>query len=805
LKKIKRWAILLLVFLIVSLTAFTVYMYYIINKSLPQHMGAKLVPGLQSVVDINFDQMDIPQIWAQSENDAWFAVGWLHASDRLFQMDLIRRVAEGRLSEMLGERTLVFDRLQRKIGHLRMAEHELEQLDEQTRSRLQAYVDGINYGAQNLRTLPFEYHLLRCDFEKWTLKDCLSIFSYQTWFSHTLQTTDEFYLELMKKVPAEEVFDFMIPFPDWSYQSVPENSSGSAQNEIRYDIFNFSSYFGECLLNTLQPFTAPFTLAQSSNAWVIAPSKTQNGSAILASDPHLDISMLPEFWYALGIHAEQDSLHVLGLTTPGLPFVVYGRNIQTAWAFTAGGVDITDYFLENINSQNKEQYQSPTGWRNFEVLPEIISIKGHKAADTIEVKIGRHGPVLIEKDSTRQVLCLYWAGFDCSIAQGVKAAFDLARVASFEQFRNLVTHFGALNASWVYADRQGNIGYQLGTPVPIRSPHRQLIQLPGWDDQYTWRGYYPLDQTPHAYNPLRGWLATCNNQPGRAGNTAVPGNFAEDRILRITDLLKTRNNLTAANMTEFQMDVVSPSALRWRAEVVRILKDLKAETQARNVENWQGQMDEESTAACIVETWLFNLKQFTFADEFRELTGVFNNRILFRDYVMEYLYFHGDQRWFDDRSTPGIVETRNDIAKKAMQVTLAQVENKIWGDMQQFSPAHPLAEVPLITQIFGLRRGPFSRGGSPGTLNASTSLRRQNGKFYVIGGPSARLVIELNDIDANTFMLPAGQSGNPVSVHFFDFYERWKKGQTCSVPFRREKNFANAVSNLKLEPLKTTP
>jgi penicillin amidase len=766
LRKLKRILLLLLVFIIISLTFFSIYMYYIVNKSLPQHMGVKEINGLDSKVTVNFDQMGIPQIWAQSEHDAWFAAGWLHASDRLFQMDLIRRVAEGRLSELLGERTLSFDQLQRKIGHMRMAERELAQLDEQSKIRLQAYVDGINSGVKCLRTLPFEYHLLRCDFEPWTLKDCLSIFSYQTWYSHVLQTPDDFYLELLKKSSAEKIDDFFIPFPDWSFETVPA------------------------------------TMTESSNAWVVAPHKTQKGAAILASDPHLDISMLPQFWYAIGIHAQQDSLNVLGLTTPGLPYVVYGRNSHAAWAFTAGAVDITDYYLERTRKDDPQQYQAAADWRKFELIKEIILVKGRPAADTLLVKIGRHGPVLAENDSLQQATCLYWAGFDCPISRGISAAFDLAWVANFKNFRKLITNFGALNANWVYADAQGNTGYQLGTPIPIRQGNRRQVQFPGWDDQYTWQGYYPLEQTPGAYNSKQGWLATCNNQPGQVGNSPVPGNFAEDRILRITELLNSRNNLTSADMTKFQLDIISPSALRWKTEMIRILQKIGAGTEARIIENWAGQMAADSIAASLVETWLYNLKQLTFADEFQELAGVFNNRILFRDYVMEYLYFQGDQKWFDDQNTRDLVESREDIAQKAMQLTLQQVKNRNWGDLQQLSPGHPLAEIPLIAQIFDLRRGPFARGGSPGTLNATTSLRLPNGKFSAVGGPSARLVFDFSDTDANTIMLPAGQSGNPVSPHFFDFYDRWEKGEVWNVPLSREKNNLHAASSLSLEPVK---
>jgi len=800
--KLKYFIMVVLIFLIISLTAISVYLYYIMNKSLPQHLGVKSVTGIESAVEINFDQMGIPQIWAQSEREACFALGWLHAQDRLFQIDLIRRVAQGRLSEMLGKRTLAFDQLQRKIGHNRMAGRDISQLDKRNKNLLQAYVDGINSGARDLKSLPFEYHLLRFEFEPWTIRDCLGILSYQTWFSDALQANDEFYLELMKKVPDGSYLDFMIPFPDWSFESVPREEAPSAGKRSKSGIFDFTDYIQESFINSIVSFSTPFTLSNSSNAWVVAPQKTKQGAAILASDPHLDISMLPEFWYAAGVHVEEDSLNVFGLTTPGLPFLAYGRNDQAAWAFTAGGVDVSDYYLEKINPQDSHQYQVAGGWKNFEVVQEIILIKGSDAADTLQVKIGRHGPVLMENDSIRQAMCLYWAGFDCSIARAVNSGFKLSRVADFDSFRSLITNFGALNANWVYADRKGNIGYQLGTPVPIRNYDQKVVQIPGWDDSFLWQGYYPLDQTPHAYNPVRGWLATCNNRPGSLAGKTMAGNFAEDRILRINELLSNAGDLTAAEMTMFQMDLKSSSLLRWKTEVIRILKAMGVGEYAQIMNNWKGQMDIDSRAAGIIETWFYNLKQLTFQDELKEITGVFNNRILFRDYIMEYLYFQGNPSWFDDKSTIDRVESRDEIASQAMQLTMDQVKDKVWGDLQQISPAHPLAEIPLVSQIFSLRRGPFTRGGSAGTLNAATPIRTRKGKFSVIGGPSARLVFDFTDRDANSIMLPAGQSGNPVSIHFFDFYEKWEKGEVWSIPLTRSRNYQNAATSLKLEPLK---
>jgi penicillin amidase len=754
------------IFFVVLVAAF-IYINYLLNASLPQRDGSIDITQLNDTVEITFDSMGIAQIWAENENDAWFALGWLHASDRLFQMDLTRRVAAGRLSELLGDVTLDVDRVQRTLGHTRMAKSELINLEYTLKEFLQAYTNGVNSWAEKISALPFEYQLLNMDFELWQIHDCLAIVSFQTWYSDALQNRDEFFNKLSDVLGAERARQLIIPYPDWAPLTVPQGGS----------------------------------LLQASNAWVVGPERSYSGKPILASDPHLDATRLPQFWYAVGIHSRDTDLNVFGITTPGLPFIVYGHNNHAAWAFTAAGVDVTDQYVEKLNPDNDEEYLAPDGWQTFKVFTERIKVKGRGKSDTLKVKLSRHGPVMAENDSLGVAYALKWAGFDRSLSQAIQTGFELYSVKSFQTFRNLVTQFSALDANWIYADTAGNIGYQLGTPIPIRKTAQTVFRLPGWDKQYDWLDYWPLECTPHSFNPKQGWLASCNNKPDEQ-NIPFPvlGNFAEDRILRITNLLRSKDVFSVDDMKIFQLDQISDYLIRWKAEAGRILRLIGQNDLAQQIEDWNGQATQNSKEVAIMDTWLAYVKRLTFSDEFAEIIKDMRNRLLFRDSHLEYIYFGKDSTWFDDITTKMIVETRDEITVKAMELAILETGDKTWGDLQTLTISHPMGNVPLVSGLLDLKRGPFARSGTTGTLNTSLSVKNQQGGFNVVVAPSWRMIIDLSDFDNMSITMPAGQSGNPRSEHFFDFFEMWQRGEYWQIPFSKNKVYEKARSVLLLQP-----
>ncbi len=801
--KIKRILVVLLSIVLFVLISVFIWVYLLLNASLPETKGEIALSGISSEVSILFDAKGIPQIWAENEQDAWYALGWLHAGDRLFQMDITRRVAYGRLSELFGELTLSMDQRQRTIGHEILVEKSLTELQEPVKKLLEAYSMGINQWVKHTAALPFEFYLLGVEFEPWSIKDCLTILSFQTWFSNDLQNAENFFISLEKPVGRKKAEEVIAPYPLESPKTVPQKrdmTSSAKMNQNIPDAVGWRKYFYQSLF---QRNKTPFLLTDASNAWVISAEKSQSGQAILASDPHLEISRLPQFWYVVGVHTNMDSLNVLGITSPGMPLVIMGHNGKTAWAFTAGGVDVTDEYTERLNPINKNEYQIGEKFVPFDTRWEYIKVRGWDRPDSLQIRTTRHGPVLEENEEQQEVYALKWAGFSQSPSLAIMAGFQLMRSANYNQFRQAVTNFAALDANWIYADKEGNIGYQLGTPIPVRQTEARQSRLPGWDGQFDWLGYRNLDETPHAFNPLKGWLATSNNKPDQSNlNYPIYGNFADDRIQRISALLSAGDLFSIAQMKDFQLDLKSLALFRWKDEVKRILVQLDQKQWMPGIEEWQGNTDIDSKVTALVETWLSIIKGYTFDDDFPDLSDKFLNRIQYRDRNFDRIYFDAQSTWFDDIRTVGKVETRDELAVKAMKEAIERVGSQRWGDVQTLTMAHPMAQVPIVSSLLSLKRGPFPRSGTTGSLNNSTAYIGEKGEFIGRGGPSWRFIIDFNDINGTQMVIPAGQSGNPLSEHFFDFYDLWFNGDYWTVPFDQKEVKEHTVSTLILKPKK---
>jgi penicillin amidase len=801
-------SILLLIFIIVFIG-----IYFLFKASLPDREGEIQISGINSTIDIYFDEKGIPQIWAETEKDAWFAVGWLHASDRLFQMDLTRRVATGRLSELFGDLTLSFDRKQRLIGHHVIAEKDISNLNNQTRQILESYSEGINQWVDQISALPFEFQLLNSDFKPWTVKDCLSIFSFQTWFVDDLQNNDDLFISIEKKVGKSKAREIISPYPSGAPKTVPQKEGQELDildNQPKFaSIFKYldSRFRGNDITNKFiydylfAGGSTPFLLTKSSNAWAVSGKKSKSGRAVFCSDPHLELSRLPQFWYVIGIHTNDRSLETIGITSPGIPLIAMGHNGKISWAFTAGGTDITDEYIEQLNPDNPSEYLVGEEYKQFNTRFEYIKISGMDDVDTLEVKISRHGPVIQNGDSAGQVISLRWAGYDFSPSDGITAGIQMLKCTDFDHFRRGVTQFGAFDANWMYADHDGNIGYQLGTPVPVRKSNYSQSRMIGWDNKSEWAGYYELDKTPHAYNPRTGWLATCNNKPDEINlEYSLHGNFADERIKRISGLLASNNLLSFKEMKAFQNDDISPGLLLWKEEAIKILNQMERKDLAKKLDEWDGSASLNSTETALIETWVVLLKTRIFSDEFGEQISKFMHKILYRDRNFYRLYMNNEGNWFDDKRTEGRVESREEIAIQAMEKAVALVGDRSWGELQTLTMSHPLASVPLLSTFLSLQRGPFPRAGANGTLNNTTSFWDNEDSFVSQGGPSWRFILDFDDIDKAQMVIPAGQSGNPLSPHFFDFYELWDRGKYWTVPFTKEKVEERAVSKLKLSP-----
>lgn len=769
----KRNLLLALAVLIIVIIAAWIYTYILLKDSVPQRSGKIICSSLQDSVQITFDAKGIPQIWAQKEADAYFAVGYLHASDRLFQMDMTRRVAQGRLADLLGKTVFYIDLHQRTVGHSRIAKKFLDKLSVKNKARLEAYTRGVNHYVQTA-TLPFEYILLGKDFDEWSVYDCLTILSFQTWFSDFLMSPDEFLVMVTDELESEKAQSLSLPYPVWAPKTVPQNKEIAAQDK---------SLGAQMVKQMFNGVDLPFRMSNSSNSWVVAPHKSESGRAIFASDPHLEIRSLPQFWYYLGIHIKENGQDVLGISTPGLPSIVMGHNGKTAWAFTVSGVDVNEYYQEKINPRDSTEYLTPSGWEKLEVFQEEIKISGVDKTYPLTVKVTRHGPLVFLNDSLKNFYALHWAGYDVDLAHALESGFNLMKADNFADFRRAVTGLGALDASWTYADADGNIGYQLGTPIAIRPKNSNNLPVPGWADEYAWQGFVPLDKTPYSYNPPRGWLAVCNNKPDETNlDYTLYGHYASDRIMRITELLQSKEKFSVKDMQNFQMDTKDAYLLRWKNIVAELLEQAGENKRAADVRKWDGSAGIDSKETALINLFINSLRHLTFDDELGERS----KKLLHSD--VEAIYLNGPYYWFDDVNT-NEKETKQVIGQKALREALQMLGDKTWGDFHTLTMSHPLSVVPLLAGILELEHGPYPWAGTIGTLNASFygEDEKNPGHFHSIVGPSWRFVIDFADPDAATMVLPSGVSGNPMSAHFMDFYEMWKNGGRWNVPFSYEK------------------
>ncbi|KAA3613007.1 MAG: penicillin acylase family protein [Calditrichaeota bacterium] len=772
--------------LLILIVCAGIFGYALLKNSVAPYEGELALKGVIEKIEITFDKKGIPQIWAENENDAYFALGWLHASERLFQMDMTRRISQGRLSEVLGEITLKMDVESRKIGHDQLVRNQIQNLSPENKARLEAYALGINTFVDETAAMPFEFYLLDYDFSPWTVYDCLTIMSFQTWYSDALQNRDLFFVEVAAELGLEKAQSALFSYPDWAPTTVPAQSSVSFLPDFKTAIA--TSLFKENKI--------PFLLTNASNSWVTSPQKSVSGSAMLASDPHLETGRIAQFWYYAGIHIKDKNVNALGVTAAGLPLVVMGHNGHAAWAFTAGGVDVTEFYEEQIHEHDSTQYLTLDGWKKFETRKEEILVAG-KESYKFSVFNSLHGPVFFKDKKTKKVYTIDWAGFDADINLAITSGFDLISVNNFQDFRQAVTQFGALDANWTYADKEGNIGYQLGTPIPVREKNWKNLPVKGWENNRVWDGYYPLEKTPHAFNPQKGWLASANNkQAADDFGYEILGNFAGDRIVRLEKLLSSKEKYSVQDFMLIQNDIIDETLLLWANKLVSPLKDFGAEgiTMSNKLSSWDGHTGIESNETAFINVFQQLFKKNIFADELGK-----NHRHIEDVWLLE-IFDKNTLHWFDDISTADIVESRDQIIKKTLKETLEMVKGKSWGQFQAFTMQHPFTVVPILGDLLDLKHGPWSWPGTEGTLNSSFSSY-EDGNFKVVVGPSWRFIIDFANPDVVQMVLPAGNSGNPMSPYFTDFLELWKTGQYWNVPLSQESVYSDKSSVLVLTPI----
>lgn len=765
--------------LAVLVLALIVFFYYLITKSYPVTTGTVDVPGIRSDVHVYRDNYGIPHIFANSDYDAYYAVGYVHAQDRLWQMELVRRAGQGKLAEVLGEPALKIDKMFRTLGVWRQAQRTSPTVDEKTRNALQAYADGVTqYIVSHKGKYPIEFDILNFEPEPWTIEHSLLISRLMAWELNYSRWVDIVLGELVERLGAVKAGEIFPTWPEGAPLIVPEELKGRKIASM-----------GEQLLEADQAFKkllGSVGLESGSNAWVVAGSKSTTGKPILANDPHLMFSV-PGRWYEL--HISGPDFDVSGASIAGVPFVVIGRTRSAAWGVTNAMLDDEDFYVEDVDSiQHPTRYRFNNGWRPIEQQVDTIFVKDSPPVLLTTYRTHR-GPIINRMEPSaqfsRQLLSMRWVGHE--ISNEAQAFYLINRAHNWKEFLLGLRYFTVPAQNFVYADVEGNIGYHMGGRIPIRKTKTATLLFPGWTDEYDWKGFATFEEMPQAFNPPEGFIATANNRiisesyPYYLSNLWEP----EWRITRITEVLRIQQQLSIEDMQRLQQDVLSPQAreivpIILKAHESQPLRDLDVQTALTYFRNWNYEMKSNDVATTLFQAFLVRMVQNTFEDEMgADLLAMYDTLAGVPLTAITKLMKKGSSAWFDNVKTPEI-EPMDDIIRQSLDDALhdlkanygSELKEWRWGTIHQVEFPHIFSANDLLRRIFTI--GPFPIGGSHSTVDIGSYRLKQ--PFLNHLGPSTRQIFDLSDI-GNTFAVtPPGQSGQVFQRHYDDQIQLWLNG-----------------------------
>ncbi len=698
------------------------------------------VPGLSGDVRIERDTHGIPHIYAENDSDLFFALGYVHAQDRLFQMDLQRRLPSGRLSEIVGEAAYESDTFYRTLGMHRAAQKTYEETSSWTKEVSDSYCKGVNFYIHTTKTYPLEYTLLGAKPEDWTPLDSLVFGKMMGW---TL--TGSFYdLEIQK---LEEAF---------GRENVEELFPSHMPQEIPI-IPGLSEACRDIILWSNQSVKIPLELG--SNNWAVSPEKSASGRAMLCNDPHL-LTTLPSLWYQ--VHLVSPSYNVTGVTFPGAPCVIIGRNQYLAWGMTNTGADVIDFYVETF-SEDGTQYLYEGKWCDVEVVEETIYVKGEPR--TLTVEITRHGPIL-ERDGKK--FAVRWTGLDPTFE--FEGLLLINKAKNYEEYRKGLELFSVPAQNFVYADIYGNIAIQSNGKIPVRKAGTGRVPVDGATGDYEWTGYIPFEELPHSFNPEQGYVASANQLPIAHDYPYYLGFLWADRYRaeRINTLLREKEKLTFEDMIKIQSDVYDiPGSVIAPMIVETVIPETELEIKALEyLKNWDYFDERTQVAPTIFHTFTEYLLENTFKDEY-EQAGVPDSPFPTTETLENML--KSDSPFFDDVKTPE-KEMKQDIIQKSFRETVKELKDLLGGDITQweYGKKHTYSLEHLIGSVVSALNYPeFGYDGSQYTVDVAAGWVTKH-------GPSWR---QITDFERALCIYPGGQIDNPFSKHYADFVELWKESQ----------------------------
>ena len=798
-------AFLALLALLTALALAAAYVY--LRQSLPQLEGELPVPALKSPLDVVRDAYGIPHIFAASHDDAAYALGFVHAQDRLWQMEVNRRVGSGRLAEILGPAALEADRFLRTIGVRRSAEATLSKLDPPTRRILDAYAAGVNAFLAGGPVLPVEFLLTGARPEPWSPVDSIVWVKMMAWDLGGNWRNELLRMRLAKTLPLARIQEFLPPYPGdapLAIADLKELYGGLEKEALRLAETDMTRVLA----------SAPAGLPEGagSNNWVVAGKRSTSGKPLLANDPHLSLTA-PAVWYFA--HLNVAGKNQIGATLPGIPAITLGRNDRVAWGFTNTGPDVQDLYIEKLEPEGG--YATPEGPKPFKVVTEVIKVKGGEDV-RLEVRVTRHGPVI--SDVSKSALDVTPRGYAMAFAwTGLaeddltfQSSLELGRAGSWPEFLAAARKLNAPQQNILYADIDGNIGYVAAGSVPVRKPGNDLKGLapvPGWDARYDWDGTIPFEDLPQSYNPASGRLWTANEKIVAPGyKPFITSEWQPPyRSDRIGALLEATPQHDAASFARIQADVLS---LAMREAMPHLLSTIPRSEGSRRalamLGQWNAEMPRDRPEPLILAAWWRELARRIYSDELGD--SFQPNWAPRAQFMLNVLADRdGQSRWCDDVGTQA-VESCADQLSISLEASLADLGRRFgsemgawrWGEAHRARHEHrPLGRQPLLARIFDIS---VPSAGDTYTVNVGQhTLYDEAAPFASRHAPSLRAIYDLSDPEKSLFIHSGGQSGNRLSPHYKDFTAAWADGENIPMITDRKRIEAGPHRTLRLVPV----
>ncbi len=817
-KQKKVTALIITIFVLVI--AFVIFALNLRNVSLAPEYEVASADKVIDSVKIYRNKQDIPHIIAENDHDIFFAMGFCHARDRLWQMDYKRRMANGTLSEIFGERTVFIDKFARVFQIESFADTLLRNISKKSRSILNSYSEGINYFIDNYpNELSMEFGTLGYRPDKWKPQDCLMIGRAVSFEMSLSFWSDITYGEIAEQLGVSKAMELIPSYPVEAPHVLDDTSVLRHKIRKRTQDFmdiepisnNYLNFFGEFAksMESIRKHYSHIGSGIGSNSWAISKKKSAESGALLANDPHMDLR-LPPHWYQ--IHVTSPDINVTGCSMPGLPMILSGRNNAISWGLTNVMVDDCDYFIEKIDSNNADYYYLPDGEKKkFKYIKDTIRIKGKSDSIYYIRETGRSRVISdvhplnhpeevagIKEDNKRNNFlgnfCLTFEWVPASISDEVLAAYKICKAKDWKQFKKALTRWGSPAQNFTYCDTAGNIGIVPTGTMPVREEKcNSNLPNPGWLEGYQWKEYLPSGSLPTIYNPEKKFVASANNKIMRNSEIHIGDHWAPvSRAQRIEELLDESVDYSVRDAQIMQMDVLSPYAREFTPYIINALrKDTNSLSQLekrcmRQMAEWDYILSTGSNASAIFNIFVRELIKNTYSDELE-------NR-LYKQYVMISIMplrkilemvQEGESEWFDDVFTD-IKENRDYMIYRSFQEAVGWLEDYFetsdirkwhYGEFHTITLKHIFSRNEFLRPTVTL--GPFPIGGNITTINAQAWLFQF--PFGIEVGPSMRFIADMEDSVVYS-CLPGGESGDPLSPHYGDQAQLWLNGGYIEIP-----------------------